>query len=50
MEDNTNNKRQIYLWPENKQFYDELKNKSRLINLLLKKYRQENELDGTKVN
>lgn len=41
--ENKQNKRQIYLWPENKGFYDNLKNKSRLINLLLKKYREENE-------
>ena len=38
----TGNKRQIYLWDENKVFYDSVKNKSRLINLLLKKYREEN--------
>jgi len=37
------NKRQIYVWPENKDFYDGLVNKSRLVNLLIKKYRQENE-------
>lgn len=40
------NKRQIYLWPENKEFYDDLKNKSKLINLLLRKYKEENEVDG----
>lgn len=40
------NKRQIYLWEENRKFYDGLKNKSRLINLLLRKYREENEVDG----
>ena len=40
------NKRQIYLWPENKEFYDGLKNKSKLINLLLRKYKEENEVDG----
>lgn len=40
------NKRQIYLWPENKEFYDSLKNKSKLINLLLRKYKEENEIDG----
>lgn len=41
--DNKENKRQIYVWPENKEFYDQLQNKSRVINLLLKKYREENE-------
>lgn len=41
--ENKANKRQIYLWPENKAFYDDLKNKSRLINILIKKYRQETE-------
>ncbi len=33
------NKRQIYLWDENKEFYDNLTNKSKFINLLIKKYR-----------
>ena len=37
------NKRQIYIWDENKEYYDELKNKSRFINLLIKNYRKENE-------
>ena len=46
MENNTKNKRQIYLWDENKVFYDNLRNKSKLINLLLRKYREENETDG----
>jgi len=41
--DTKKNKRQIYVWPENKEFFDKLPNKSRLINLLLKKYREENE-------
>jgi len=35
------NKRQIYVWPENKEFFDNLTNKSKFINLLIKKYRQE---------
>lgn len=35
------NKRQFYLWDENKEFYESLKNKSKLINLLLRKYRLE---------
>lgn len=48
MEQNTNeNKRQIYLWPENKEFWDKLPNKSKFINLLIKKYREETEDDGT---
>lgn len=33
------NKRQIYVWTENKEFFDNLKNKSKFINLLIKKYR-----------
>lgn len=41
--ENKANKRQIYLWPENKDFYDGLSNKSKLINLLIRKYRQEME-------
>lgn len=41
--ENKENKRQIYVWPENKAFYDSLSNKSRVINLLLKKYREESE-------
>lgn len=36
------NKRQIYLWDDNKDYYDSLPNKSRLINLLIRKYREEN--------
>lgn len=35
------NKRQVYIWPENKEFFDNLTNKSKFINLLIKKYRQE---------
>ena len=38
------NKRQIYVWPDNKDFYDTLPNKSKVINLLLRKYRTENEI------
>ena len=41
MEKPAKNKRQIYLWDENKDFYDNLPNKSKLINLLMRKYRQE---------
>lgn len=43
---NTGQKRQIYLWDENLEFFNSLRNKSKLINLLLRKYRQENEIDG----
>lgn len=35
------NKRQIYVWTENKEFFDKLVNKSKFINLLIKKYREE---------
>lgn len=35
------NKRQIYVWIENKQFFDNLRNKSKFINLLIKKYRED---------
>ncbi len=35
------NKRQIYVWTENKQFFDNLKNKSKFINLLIRKYRED---------
>lgn len=35
------NKRQIYVWAENKEFFDNLKNKSKFINLMIKKYRTE---------
>jgi hypothetical protein len=38
------NKRQIYIWDENKEFYESIQNKSRLINLLIKKYKEENGL------
>lgn len=40
------NKRQFYLWEENRPFYESLKNKSKLLNLLMRKYRQENKIDG----
>lgn len=50
MENNSKNKRQIYLWDENKEFYDNLRNKSKLINLLLRKYREENEVDDGQSN
>jgi len=39
------NKRQFYLWPENKEFYDNLQNKSKFINLLIKKYQEDTEED-----
>lgn len=35
------NKRQIYVWAENKEFFDKLANKSKFINLLIKKYRED---------
>jgi hypothetical protein len=35
------NKRQVYIWPEHKEFFDHLRNKSKFINLLIKKYRAE---------
>ena len=35
------NKRQVYIWTENKEFFDNLRNKSKFVNLMIKKYRQE---------
>jgi len=35
------NKRQIYVWTEHKEFFDNLRNKSKFINLMIKKYREE---------
>lgn len=43
MSDKNENKRQFYLWDENKPLYNSVKNKSKLINLLMRKYREENE-------
>lgn len=45
----TKNKRQIYLWDENKEFYDKLPNKSKFINLLIREYMKDMEIeaDGT---
>lgn len=37
------NKRQVYIWPENIAWFNSLQNKSRTLNLLIKKYREENE-------
>ena len=37
------NKRQVYIWPENLEFFNGLSNRSRLINLLIRKYREETE-------
>lgn len=34
-------KKQIYVWPENLEFFMELPNKSRTLNLLMKKYKEE---------
>lgn len=36
-----NKKRQIYIWDENLEFFENLPNKSKLLNLLMRKYRQE---------
>lgn len=38
------NKRQIYVWDENIEFFNSLPNKSKTINMLIKKYM---ELHGT---
>ena len=38
------NKKQIYIWPENLEFFESLTNKSRTMNLLIKKYQEE--IDG----
>ena len=46
METQNKNKRQVYIWPENIDFFNELKNKSKTLNLLIRKYRQEVEYDG----
>lgn len=46
MENKNNNKRQFYLWDENVEFFNGLRNKSKLLNLLLRKYREENDIDG----
>lgn len=35
------NKRQVYIWTVNKEFFDNLSNKSKFINLMIKKYREE---------
>lgn len=35
------NKVQMYIWDDNLEFLKEVKNKSKLINLLLRKYREE---------
>ena len=35
------NKVQLYIWDDNLEFLKEIKNKSKLINLLLRKYREE---------
>lgn len=39
--ENDKKKRQIYIWDENMEFFNSLKNKSKLINLLIRKYREE---------
>ena len=35
------NKVQMYIWDDNLDFLKEVKNKSKLVNLLLRKYREE---------
>lgn len=35
------NKVQLYIWDDNLEFLKNVKNKSKLINLLLRKYREE---------
>lgn len=35
------NKVQLYIWDDNLEFLKEVKNKSKLVNLLLRKYRTE---------
>lgn len=35
------NKVQLYIWDDNLDFLKEVKNKSKLVNLLLRKYREE---------
>lgn len=35
------NKVQLYIWDDNLEFLKQVKNKSKLINLLLRKYREE---------
>jgi len=35
------NKVQLYIWDDNLEFLKDVKNKSKLVNLLLQKYREE---------
>lgn len=35
------NKVQLYIWDDNLEFLKQVKNKSKLVNLLLRKYREE---------
>ena len=35
------NKVQLYIWDDNLEFLKDVKNKSKLVNLLLRKYREE---------
>jgi hypothetical protein len=37
------NKVQLYIWDDNLEFLKDVKNKSKLVNLLLRKYREETE-------
>lgn len=43
-------KKQIYVWPQNLEFFMSLPNKSRTINLLMQKYKEEiQDADGADV-
>lgn len=44
--ENKKNKRQVYVWDENLELFNGSKNKSQLINLLLRNYRQKVNKDG----
>lgn len=46
MDNKRQNKKQIYVWDENLEFFTGLKNRSKLINLLIRKYRQDIESNG----
>lgn len=43
-------KKQIYVWPQNLEFFMSLPNKSRTINLLIQKYKEEiQDADGAEI-
>lgn len=46
MNSKNKNKRQVYIWDENLALFNASKNKSQLINLLLRNYRQKVGDDG----